>query len=612
MLQQMRGLAKYIWIVVAILFVGGFLLYETSGLLGSAPVTPTTAVAVVNGHEILYNNYLQRVQNEIQNAQAREQGRSLSQDDTRRIENSVFDQMVAEVLLANEYRKRGIVVTDEEVREFARYAPPQWVVQAPELQTEGRFDAEKYARLLASPQARQSGLLVQLEQYYRSEIPREKLFDQISSGAYVSDAELWRAWKDQHDSAQVSFVAFLPSTDSVTAKAISDSDLRSYFEKHKAEFQGVGRAVLSVVMIDKTITAADTAAARAKAAALREEIVKGAKFEDVARRESADTISGQQGGDLGKGGRNRFVTEFERAAYALGQGELSQPVLTPFGYHLIRVDTKKGDTLSLRHILVRITTSDSASARVDREADDLARDAAQSEEGAKLDSAARKLKLPIVKVTAIEDEPAVYNGRLIPSVSAWAFGGVRRGETSELYDDDNGYYLARLDSIHVGGDPSFENVKDEVRARVAAEQQLDKLVPQAQQLASAAAGSTLEAAAQAAGKKVEQTPLFTRSSFVPGLGQFSEPIGAAFALPVAAVSQPIKSPEGVFVIRVDKRTLADSTTWATQKPVQRQTRLQQLRQQRIQMFLQDMRKSAKVDDRRKEINAATRRLDATA
>src|SRR6185295_7382634 len=156
-------------------------------------------------------------------------------------------------------------------------------------------------------QARQSGLLVQLEQYYRSEIPREKLFDQISSGTYVSDAELWRAWRDQHDSAKVSYVAFPPASDPAVAKAISDADLRTYFDRHKSEFQGIGRANLSVVMIAKSITAADTAAARAKAAALREEIVKGAKFEDVAKRESADTVSGQQGGDLGKGGKNRFV-----------------------------------------------------------------------------------------------------------------------------------------------------------------------------------------------------------------------------------------------------------------------------------------------------------------
>jgi peptidyl-prolyl cis-trans isomerase D len=321
-------------------------------------------------------------------------------------------------------------------------------------------------------------------------------------------------------------------------------------------------------------------------------------------------VSGQNGGDLGKGGRNRFVPEFEKAAYALKPGELSQPVLSPFGFHIIKVDSKSGDTLALRHILVRIAASDSESSRVDKEADSLSRQAASSDQGAKLDSAARALKLAVYRVQVIEDEPAMLGGRLVPSVSAWAFGGARVGETSELFDDDNGYYLARLDTLRAGGEPKFENVKDQVRARVAAEKAIDQLLPAAQKLATAAAATTLDAASKQADKKVEQTPMFARSSFVPGLGQFSEPIGAAFGLPVGAVSQPVKSTNGVFVLRVDKRVLADSSAWAAQKQAQRTTRLQQLRQQRLQMFLEDIRKAAKVDDRRKQIQAATRRQES--
>ena len=604
----MRGLAKYIWVVVALVFVGGFLLYETSGLIGRTPVTATTAVAVVNGQEIPYQLYLNQVQQEIQNQQQRE-GRSLSQDDTRRIENAVFDQMVSGILLSNEYKRRGIVVTDDEVRQFARYAPPPWITNAPELQTEGHFDADKYARLLASPQARQGGLLISLEQYYRTEIPREKLFEQISSGVYVSDAELWRAWRDQHDSAQVTYVAFAPVIDSTVLKSISDSDLRSYFDKHKAEFTGPGRAVLSIVTIQRSVTAADSAAAKAKAASLRDQIEKGAKFEDIAKSESADTASGSHGGDLGKGGKGRFVAEFEKAAYALKVGEISQPVLTPFGYHLIRVDEHKGDTLALHHILVRIQPSDTASTRIDREADALSKGAGSSEQGSKLDSAAKKLGLTVSRTQAFEGDPAMLNGMQIPSVSAWAFGGARVGETSELFDDDNGYYLARLDSLREGGEAKFDDVKDLIRSRVATEKQIEGLLPQAQKVASAAATSTLEAAAQGAGKKAEQTTLFTRSSIVPGLGQFTQAVGAAFALPVGAVSEPIKTDDGVYVIRVDKRVTADSTAWAAQKEAQKTLRLNQLRQQKIQMFLQDIRKAAKVDDRRKAINAATRRAE---
>jgi parvulin-like peptidyl-prolyl isomerase len=199
---------------------------------------------------------------------------------------------------------------------------------------------------------------------------------------------------------------------------------------------------------------------------------------------------------------------------------------------------------------------------------------------------------------------------VVPGASAWAFGGAKVGETSEMFDDDNGYYVARLDSLQEGGEPKFENVKDLVRTRVAAMRAVDKVLPEAQKLASAAAGSTLEAAAAQAGKKVEHSPMFSRSSNVAGIGQFNEAIGAAFALPTGAVSQPVRTDNGVYVLRVDKRIVADSTTWAAQQQVQKTMRLNQLRQQRIQMFLQDLRKSAKVDDRRKQINAATRRQEA--
>lgn len=609
MLRQMRSASFVIvvWGIIAFAFIGGFLFAQTSGLLGRTTVNSTTPVAVVNHHDILYTDYVKQYQDEVQNQQQRG-GRTLSEDDVRRIQNATFDRMVMDVLLQQEYERRGIVVTNEEIQQYAKYSPPPWVQSAPELQTEGQFDMQKYQRLLASSYAKQTGLLVGIEQYYRTEIPRRKLLDQIASGIYVTDAELWRIWRDQHDSVQVSFVAFRPQPDSTFAKSISDADLNAYFEKHKEEFRRPGRAVLSVVEIPRVVSAADSAAVREHAVALRNEILSGAKFEDVAKRESADSVSGAKGGDLGKGGKGRFVAPFEQAAYALKVGEISQPVLTQFGYHLIRLDERKGDTVALHHILLRVQPSDSNEAKIDKEADDLTKSAAQSDQGAKLDSAAKKLGLPIMKVVAVEDEPAAYQGRSIPSVSAWAFAGGRTvGETSELFDDESGYYLARLDSIAEGGDPKFENVKPLVRQQVARERATERLMPEAQKLAESAATSGLETAAAAQKLDVQKSPLFTRGTFVPGIGQFNEAVGAAFGLPVQAVSAPVRTTDGVFVLRVDKKVQADSAAWTKQLTQQKQMRMQQLQQQRVQMFLQDVRQSAKVDDRRKQIAAASRK-----
>ena len=607
MLQTMRASAKYIFWFILISFVVGFLLMDSSGLLGIGGVQPTDPVAEVNGQDIQYQAYQQRVQNQLNELQ--QQGRTLSQDDTRLVENRVFEEMVNEVLLRQEYQRRGITVSAAEIQDFARQAPPPFLLQNPELLTEGQFDPAKYARFLASPQARQSGILVYLENYYRSEIPRAKLFDAVTAGVYVTDDELWRGWKDVNDTAVVSYVAFRPGADVKPDASISDADLRRYWEAHKDELRRPGRAVVSILEIRREVTAADSAAVRNRILGLRQEIVGGAKFEDVARRESSDSASGAQGGDLGRGARGRFVPEFETAAYALQPGEMSQPVLTSFGYHLIKVDERKGDTLALRHILLPIQPSDSNMVRIDRRADDLSREAANAELPAKFDSAGRKLGIQPQRIVVLEGQPATVGPRVLPSVSAWAFGGARVGESSDLFDSEGGYVVARLDSLQEGAGDDFNAAKEDVRAAVSRLRAVEQLMPRAEQLARAAATSTLEQAAAAQNVAVEKSEPFTRATGALGIGRLNEAVGAAFGLPVGAVSAPVRTDDGAYVLRVDRRVESDRKAWEGQKNILRRQRLQQLREQRLQVYLQELRRSADVEDHRKRINALLRRVE---
>lgn len=98
---------------------------------------------------------------------------------------------------------------------------------------------------------------------------------------------------------------------------------------------------------------------------IRDSIMKGGSFSDFARRHSGDPGSAVNGGDLGTVERGKFVPAFENAAFGLQPDEISQPIETPFGYHVIQLISKSGNTITARHILIRVGQSeeDRATAR---------------------------------------------------------------------------------------------------------------------------------------------------------------------------------------------------------------------------------------------------------
>ena len=605
MLQQMRSSAKWIWIFIVIAFVGGFLFVETSGLLGRDQVTTSSVVATVNGTDIPYLTWV-NVSNALAQQREQQMGRGLNGDERRAVEDQAFEQLVTDVLLTQEYRKRGIRVSNEEVIQQARTNPPPALLNDPTLQTDGRFDIEKYQRLLSSPQARQQGLLVQLENYYRSEIPRAKLESQVLSDVYVSDAKLWSVYKDEHDSAQVSFVSFDPNTISDSGLTVPDADVRRYYDANKDRFERRGRGVVRLLVIPRTVVAADSQAIRTRMDTLRAEIQRGTKFEDVASRESQDQFTSTNGGSMGTRGKGSLDPAIEKAAFALRAGEVSQPVLASDGYHLIKVDEKKADSVSLRHILLRITQSDSNAVRTDRKADSLSVIAANATEPQRFDSAATVLKLTPETAQVIEGQPLFTGFGPASGVSAWAFSGVRPGDISDLFDTDEGYFLARLDSLVEGGTAPFEDVRQDIATLLLRRRKGEMMATRAREVAQRATASSLETAAKERDLTVTNTNAFGRATFVPGLGRLNAAVGASFALPIGAISEPIATDDGVFVLRVDRRVDATRDAFEAQKATQRANAVRVLQDARLREFMQGLRETAEIKDRRKQLSAAAR------
>ncbi|MCU0329700.1 MAG: peptidylprolyl isomerase [Candidatus Kapabacteria bacterium] len=138
------------------------------------------------------------------------------------------------------------------------------------------------------------------------------------------------------------------------------ADVEEFYQRYRDSLPVVPTK-LDLYHIVKYVKASDTQKKEALDLALRirDSVVNGGSFADFARRYSADAASAVNGGDLGFAERGKFVPAFESAAFALQPGEVSQPVESPFGYHVIQLIEKRPSSVNTRHILIRVGQSES-------------------------------------------------------------------------------------------------------------------------------------------------------------------------------------------------------------------------------------------------------------
>jgi peptidyl-prolyl cis-trans isomerase C len=127
---------------------------------------------------------------------------------------------------------------------------------------------------------------------------------------------------------------------------VSDAEVRQYFDEHKSEFESVHahhilvRATGSPVPLDAGQKDRTDVDAKARALELRSKLAAGADFGELATRESDDSGTRGKGGDMGTFHRGQVMPQLEAEAFTLKIGELSEPIKTPLGYHILRVDQK--------------------------------------------------------------------------------------------------------------------------------------------------------------------------------------------------------------------------------------------------------------------------------
>lgn len=605
-MQAFRNSAKLIAVFFGVMLI--LWLVDLSGITGGSGVFSKTTVGRINGQRVDTRSYDEAVQNAIRQQQEQSSA-PLSLEDVERIRNDVWEQFIQNRIIQQELERHHIEVTADEVVEAIRTSPPPALMSDSNFQTEGQFDPTKYEQWLRSSNGQ--AYVPFLEAQYRDEIRQAKLWRVVTADVVLSDAALWESFRDEHETVKIRLAALVPRTivpDS--AVSITPQDVEQYYREHQEEFRRSRTAFMSYVALQRNLNAADTAAALARARAIRDEIAGGIPFADVARRESSDTVSGSKGGDLGEWTRGDFDAQFDSAAFTMPLNTVSQPVLTQFGYHLIEVTRRSGTKASGRHILVPLEVAGEHRDWLDAQADSLETLAAERLDPAALDTVARALRLPVLRTGPVQEGTRVQVGRyVVPDAGIWAFQ-AQQGEIGSIIEIPEAYFLFRLDSVQEAGVPTLENIRPAVEA--AARDQ--KKWTRAREIARDAAkrlqeGSSLSQTAAALNLPNQEMGPFSRVN--PPLPN-PQLIGAAFGLKAGEASAPLDTEEGIYLIEVLEHTPADSAEFVKQVDDLRIQAIRQERQQRIRSYMTALRDQAEVKDFRSEIYRTTAQVEAEA
>lgn len=290
-----------------------------------------------------------------------------------RVRYYALEQLISREATIQAADKAGIQVSNEEVRDL--------IVGIPAFQENGQFRRDLYNAFLGN--RRMSA--AQFEAEIKRDIVFNKTKEVFESSLVPSEGELERIEKMSESKLNVEFLRFDTSrlgerisVSTAEANKFLASDegqkrAKEYFEMNRGQFDKDEQIKARHILIktDPAKPESDKAALE-KVQELKASL-KTTPFETVAKKESEDLGSKDKGGDLGFFSRGRMVPEFEKAAFALTAGEVSEPIKTEFGYHLIKVEAKQPKTtadfekekLAIAQTLLRQAQADKILAKIE-------------------------------------------------------------------------------------------------------------------------------------------------------------------------------------------------------------------------------------------------------
>ena len=612
MMQTFRNNMKIVFYIIIVFFIGwmGITLTGLDDYLMQQNRTEVAGMKYagsVDGQKIERTLYEQRVQNSVDMASNQRAGGSLSAWEIDQIADQVWNNLVNDIILGRIYDRRNIRVRDAEVVEYIKSNPLPELRSAPELQTDGRFDYDKYLNLLANPQA--GNLVLELEKDAREKIPSLKLLVEVASLSKLTDAEIKQIYTEMNEQASVSYIRFsIDSLVSDSEVSVADEEVDKYYRDHLREFKRPETAQMEYVLVPLVPGSEDSLATRDTLAAVLARFQKGESWDTLVMTYSHGPLA-SSGGNLGWFAKGDYTdVEMENLAFSLRPGESSQPTLTASGYQVVHLDsvrTQDGQQeVKARRILMNINPGAKTGREVRQQVRAIRKLMEEGEEAFRRVAADSGLAVQVTGEFSVgsaipgielsrELLDFIYSAR--PGSLSYPINVFRQGEsTSETV------ILALVTQRKGAGTVSFEEARADVRRTLLIEKKNDKARERIEGI-MAGYDNYISLAEFAAVKNLTLTTseTFSRLAGLPGIGRDNAFVGTAFGLPVGTKSGLVEVGDNFYLLETANRTEADLSKLEDS----RERLLQQLVNQRMQaffaMFSTEVINKSDIEDLRK-------------
>jgi peptidyl-prolyl cis-trans isomerase D len=586
-----RKLGYRIFLGVVVLVLGG------SMLLYLVPQTPgtgeaaTDTVAKVGDQSVTLGEVRQQLAQIEQRNQVPKPLESL-------YARQILNQLVYEKELEYEAKRLGITVTDQERADrIKQYVPGAFV--------NGTFvGMDRYA---AEVQARFQLTVPVFEELIRQGLLEEKFRKRVTDGISVGPGELQDEFRYKNEKIKVNYVVINP--EELAAKINpTDAEIKAEYEKNKSRYQVPEMRVVRYALLDTTQmrrniqvsddqlkvqyqkniqqyqvpnrvhaehvlfmtvgkTDAEVDEIKKNAEDVLKQAKKGGKFEDLAKKYSEDPGSKEKGGDLGWITQGQTVPEFEKTAFGLDKGQISDLVKTQYGFHIIKVlekeaaRTKTFDEVkdSLRAPLALQQADQQAADAADR----LAKTIRQSNK-VSLDDLAKQYQLTISQTRPISATDPVLELGNSKEVKDAIFR-LRQNELSLPIRTDRGYVVLSVQQITLAHQGSLEEVRERVVNDLKQEEAGKLAKAKAEELAKRIkTGEKFEAAAKALGLEAKTSDFISRNDSIAGAVSGKQ-LGAAFQLKAGDVGAPVNLGANWIVYRVESKEEPNPSDFEKQK-----------------------------------------------